>query len=165
MTGYHGNTPLTRFLATQTLGELRKMKADARNEIESAHTRVQELEADLARIEQAISEKAGGRRHPSNAAKASENGHQSEPGRPMKESIIQILSENQQATWTTQDVYDELLKRSIAPGGDKPLNTVGNRLTELAKAERIHKRGRGAYSLTPAPPENKLSFEEGGENG
>lgn len=146
---YQGNTPLTRFLATQTLGELRKMKADARNEIEAARSRVDELESDLARIEQAIAEKAGGRRG-ATVTEPTSNGRGGQPKPSMKEAIVALLREQPEATWTTQDVFDELLKHSLAPGGAKPLNTVGNRLVELARDGRIHKRGRGAYSLTPS---------------
>ena len=139
-----GKTPLTRFLATQTLGHLREMKADARNEIEGARARLAELEADLARIEQAISEKAGGRRP---SVPSAENRQSAQPGRSLKQSIVSLMGEQPGVTWTTQDVFDELLKRGLAPGGSKPLNTVGNRLIELAHRGEVHRVDRGAYAL------------------
>lgn len=144
------DTTLTRFLAEQTSGRLREMRAEARREIEEAQKRLEELEADLARIEAALAEKSRGRgsltvrTDPTVSPRV-------RSGVSMKDSILAIMSERPTEAWTTQDVLDELDRRSLAPGGAKPMNTVGNRLLDLVKAKRIYKVGRGAYSLASRP--------------
>jgi hypothetical protein len=166
VTNYSGDTPLTRFLAMQTLTQLREMKAEARNEIEAARARVAELERDLARIEQAISEKAGGRaRTPPTGADSHVNGRGTVLRAPShKQAILQVMTERPNQVWSTQEVYDELLRRGNAPQGAKPLNTVGSRLNEMAHGGVIYRVGRGAYTLQP-PYESRPSLLPPTEDG
>lgn len=158
--GVMSETALTRFLAEQTVARLREMRSELRDEIEQTRNRTEELEADLRRIETAISERPRGRK----GAAARPGGPAAKPapaGTSMKDTILSIMAERPLEAWTTQDVLDELERRSAAPGGAKPLNTVGNRLVDLAKAKKIHRVAPGTYSLT-APGPNLLSDREGG---
>jgi hypothetical protein len=161
MDALSSDTTLTRFLATLTLGQLRQMKADTRNEIEGAHERVQVLEADLARIERAIADR-GGRR----ATQPAQNGRVSNPAEgalSLRQAILKVMRERHDLNWTTQDVLDELMRRGLAPGGKKPLNTVGSRLLELTKDKKIYKTGRGVYSVAAPARMESLSFlDQGG---
>lgn len=140
-------TPLTRFLSEQTVARLREMRSALRGEIEQAHGHLAELEGELRLVETAISEKPRGRggKRPATPVMPREPGS----GRSMKDEIIDLMRERATEAWTTQDILDGLDRRKAAPGGDKPLNTVGNRLLDLAKAKRVYRVGRGTYSLTP----------------
>lgn len=135
------------------------MKADARNEIEASRARTAELEADLARIDQAITEKAGSRRSPTTVSVvlgAAATATAEVTGRPStREAILAVMATEPAGLWTTQRVYDELLKQGLAPGGTKPLNTVGSRMLELADKKAIFRTGRGVYSLSPNPPKQE----------
>lgn len=162
MNTYTGDTPLTRFLASQTLAQLREMKSAVRSEIEAARARVAELESDQSRIEAAIQEKGGGRRgngRPSAPAPRVERTEIS-----LRQAILSLMRDRPGYVWSTQEMLDELHLRSHAPGGAKPLNTVGSRMIEMSKKGLIVRNGRGTYSLAPSRDEEFTSPGEAGDS-
>jgi hypothetical protein len=51
--------------------------------------------------------------------------------------------------WSKQEIFDALQQRGAAPGGSHPMNTIGNRLLEMAAGGQLRRAGRGSYELTP----------------
>lgn len=156
---------LTRFLAEQTVARLREMRSELRDQIEQAQQHMEELEADLRRVETAISERPKGRGGGATRAVAGgEARRRARGGGSMKDTILSILATRPTEAWSTQDVLDALEDRNAAPGGKKPLNTVGNRLVDLYNAEKIYRVAPGTFSLS-APEPNLLSNNDAGGDG
>jgi hypothetical protein len=147
MTELIGDTPLTRFLATQTLTQLRELRSEYRSEIDGLQTRVSALESELPLIELAIHEKTGSRKRSSTRTRAS---HASSNGGPepgsLRLAILLLMGQAPDRTWTTQDLYDALRRQGLAPRGAKPKNTVSNRLLEMEKRGEVKRVGRGTYT-------------------
>jgi hypothetical protein len=146
MTEAVGDTPLTRFLATQTLTQLRELKSEYRSEIDGLQTRVAALESELPLIEQAIHEKTGTRKRGKRTLPPrvpSSNGGP-EPG-SLRLAILLLMGQPPKRPWTTQDLYDALRRQGLAPQGGKPKNTILNRLLELEKAGDVERVSRGTY--------------------
>jgi hypothetical protein len=141
-----GDTPLTRFLATQTLVQLRELRSEYRTEIEQLRIRTAALEDQVPLIELAIHEKTGSRKRPSKPPPvASRNGTGSAEAGSLRAAILQVMQDRPH-DWTRQDLYEELRRRGQAPRGQNPKNTLGNRLLEMAKRGEIKKAGRGTFA-------------------
>lgn len=167
MSATHGDTPLTRFLATLTQTQLREMKAEVRREIEATQERLEHLQGELAQVEQAMVEAKSGPRRPVAAAATSRSSRRPVPirstdGPSMKQLILEIMLTRPAGPWTSKEIMDELLAQSAAPGGDKPLNTIGNRLTELLNRGQITRVGRGEYRLRATDAADSLFTANGG---
>lgn len=169
MASYRGGTPLSRFLASQTLTQLRQMKSEVRGAIEDARSRTDELESDLARIEAAIQEKGRGPGRRGSSQSATIHATSRIEATPLdqrkaislRQAILALMRDNAKREWTTQEMLDELLLRQHAPTSAKPLNTVGSRMIEMTQDGLLVRQGRGVYALAPSDRNGSQPSEAG----
>jgi hypothetical protein len=141
-------TPLTRFLAEQTVAQLRGLKAQYRDELDSIRHRSEVLESELERIEQSLREKAGSRRRTKGAAsRVATNGKKVRTEPALWELILNVMKQRP-GPWTRQEIYEALDKTGHAPKGQNPTNVIGNRLLELVERHEVHRAGRGAFEVS-----------------
>lgn len=141
---YTGSSLLTRLLADRSIPDLRTLKAQLKADLEVARSHVGRLENDLADLEHVIADRTG---RTAERQKARNGRPERERGPSLRETILGVMSEHP-GPWTTQDVYDTLVERGIAPSGQKPKNTVGSRLLEMTKSGEARRVGRGRFTLT-----------------
>lgn len=127
------NTPLTRFLATQTAQQLREIRTEFRTEIDATRQRLDELEEDLSVVEESIANKAGKPRQA-----RSPNGVPKTP--TLKKTVLEFVPERP-GGWTKQEIMDELQRRGAAPAGRNPANTLVTRLGEMVNRGELDKFG------------------------
>jgi DNA gyrase/topoisomerase IV subunit A len=140
-------TPLTRFLAEQTVAQLRGLKAQYRDELDSIKHRSDVLEAEVERIEQALREKSGSRRRTKVSAKTAANGRKRRSEPALWELILSVMRQRA-GPWTRQEIYEALDKTGHAPKGKNPTNVIGNRLLELVDKHEVRRAGRGAFEVS-----------------
>jgi hypothetical protein len=155
-TNYPGDTPLTRFLSTQTVAQLREIRSEYKAEIEASRSRVAALDAELAVIERAIHEKSGGR---ARRSVASSNGGPRRGGPSLRETILQVMREGG-GVWNKQRLLNELDSRGLTPSGKTPKNTIGSRLLEMASRGEIQKVSRGTYAIPSTAAREAVNDEE-----
>jgi hypothetical protein len=129
------DTPLTRFLITQSPQQLRDIRAEFRAEIDATRRRLEELEEDLAVVEDAIAIRSG-RPRPS---RVSSNGRPRT--RPtLRKTVLEFVGERP-GGWTKQEIMDELVARDAAPQGPNRENTLITRLSEMVRGGQLEKFG------------------------
>lgn len=148
-------TPLTRFLAEQTVAQLRSLKSQYREELDAIRQRDAVLEAELARIDQALREKSGSKRRTKAASRASANGKQRRAEPALWELIVAAMSQRS-GPWTRQEIFEALDKTGHAPKGQNPVNVIGNRLLDLEGRGLVARTDRGTYELTTGMDRNQL---------
>ena len=128
------DTPLTRFLSTQTAQQLRDIRAEFRAEIDTTRRRLVELEDDLAVVEDSIANKSGKPR----PSRPSENGRPRGP--TLRKTVLEFVGERP-GGWTKQEIMGELERRDAAPTSGNPDNTLITRLGEMVKRGELEKFG------------------------
>jgi hypothetical protein len=126
------NTPLTRFLGTQTTQQLHDIRQEFRTEIDATKLKLEELEEDLEVVEDVIATKSGGQR-----PKRADSG----PPRPaLRKTVLEFVGERS-GGWTADEIRAELERRGAAPTGKNPRNTLVTRLGEMVNRGELDKRG------------------------
>jgi hypothetical protein len=144
------DTPLTRFLTTQTPQQLRDIRAEFRAEIDAGRQRLTELEEDLAVVEDAIAAKSGTPRRSLNGGP---------PRAPLMKTVLEFVGERPTG-WTKQEILEELGRRGAAPKGKNPGNTLVTRLGEMVKRGQLEKFGE-LYRLGDGIAEPKGGSAQG----
>jgi hypothetical protein len=154
-TEFTGSTLLTRLLADRSIPDLRTLRAQLKAELEAARGHVSRLESDLADLEQVIADRTG-----RTAERQMRNGRPARTSGPsLRESIIAVMSEHP-GPWSTQDVYDTLVERGVAPDGQKPKNSIGSRLLEMTKRGEARRVDRGRFALTKLGTDVQQELDE-----
>lgn len=169
------DTPLTRFLSEQTVGQLREIRTEFRAEIESGRRRLQELENDLAVVEEAIAAKSGSRtRQPRPTV---DNGPAELSPSPTLRRTVAAFIGDRPGGWTRDEIMDELARRGAEPKGRNPSNTLITRLREMVQRGELEKfgdmyragpkiapsKGDDAQSSLPVPGRDTRGPNEGGD--
>jgi hypothetical protein len=147
------NTPLAKFLESQSLPELQA-------EIREIRGMKAALDAHERLVNLAIQ------------WKLSQNGERQAPGvKPvLRQAILLTMGDNDpDKIWTRENLLLELKRRDWGPGGRNPENQVGNRLLEMAKTGEVEQVGRGQYRLlkwefaSQEAPDNNRALALGAE--
>lgn len=127
------DTPLTRFLATQTTQQLHAIRQEFLSEIDGTKQRLGELEEDLDVVEDVIASKSGGQRPP----------RPKREGRPrptLRKTVLEFVGQRSHG-WTKQEITEELERKGASPAGKNPSNTIATRLGEMVNRGELEKHG------------------------